>query len=303
MTFEALRDQIVWIGRRYRLGHLPGAPWLSAYLQRHHAELSRVAADQGLMWVTVDETALLVDPAVHFGDVLASGQVYEPQIRRLLRELLQPGDTVVEVGAHWGYHTLLMAKLVGEAGRVYAFEPFSSNYEMLRMSIDASDATTVVLSRQAIGEATRRASIALAEQTNSGSASLRALPPASNGAIAEMVDVITLDDFLRGNEVRRVALLKVDAEGAETLVLSGVTEHASAIDSLLIELHPHYLTDADYRLLLDSLSHRLLEDVGSWGTRFRVRTLADLRRARCILATKPAQTGTERGARRDGRGR
>lgn len=48
---------------------------------------------------------------------------YEPDVASALRKILRPGDTFIDVGANVGRHTLLAASLVGEAGRVLAFEP------------------------------------------------------------------------------------------------------------------------------------------------------------------------------------
>src|SRR5215213_552816 len=48
---------------------------------------------------------------------------YEPQDTALVRALLEPEMTFVDVGANWGYYTLLAASLVGRKGQVISFEP------------------------------------------------------------------------------------------------------------------------------------------------------------------------------------
>src|SRR5687768_8794135 len=48
---------------------------------------------------------------------------YEPEVQRTLRRFVRPGDTVVDVGANMGIHTMLLADAVGPNGRVHAIEP------------------------------------------------------------------------------------------------------------------------------------------------------------------------------------
>lgn len=60
---------------------------------------------------------------------------YEPDVCKTLTTFLRPGAVCADVGAHVGYMTLLMAKLVGPRGRVYAIEADSDNVEMLRRNV------------------------------------------------------------------------------------------------------------------------------------------------------------------------
>lgn len=52
---------------------------------------------------------------------------YEYHKRRLFEQLIRPGDTVFDIGAHVGFYTLLASILTGPAGRVFAFEPLPRN--------------------------------------------------------------------------------------------------------------------------------------------------------------------------------
>ena len=56
---------------------------------------------------------------------------YETDVCPSIKEVVEPGWTVLDVGAHIGYHTLLLAKLVGEKGRVISFEPLPESHEFL----------------------------------------------------------------------------------------------------------------------------------------------------------------------------
>ena len=57
---------------------------------------------------------------------------HEPQVMQTIKDLVQPGWTAIDVGAHIGYSTLLLANCVGPKGRVIAFEPLTENFELLQ---------------------------------------------------------------------------------------------------------------------------------------------------------------------------
>ena len=61
---------------------------------------------------------------------------YEPEMQSALRELIKPGMTVYDVGANIGYVTLMLAKLIGAQGKVYAFEALPDNVERLRRNVE-----------------------------------------------------------------------------------------------------------------------------------------------------------------------
>ena len=63
---------------------------------------------------------------------MTAGRVWEATETHWFVKSLRPGDVVVDVGANVGYYTIIAGKLVGEAGRVYAFEPDPVSFELLR---------------------------------------------------------------------------------------------------------------------------------------------------------------------------
>ena len=70
---------------------------------------------------------------------------YEPEIRKIFKSHVKRGCTVVDIGAHIGYYTLLSAKLVGPEGKVFAFEPNPENCLILERSIAANNFHNVQL--------------------------------------------------------------------------------------------------------------------------------------------------------------
>src|SRR5579859_1407085 len=82
----------------------------------------------------VDVTDFIGTCIYHFG-------VWEPHLSAFILGRLQPGDVFCDIGAHIGYHTLLAAPVVGEAGKVIAIEPSQVTLEALRRNIEMNAAT------------------------------------------------------------------------------------------------------------------------------------------------------------------
>ena len=59
-------------------------------------------------------------------------ETHDPYVTDFLWNHIRPGTTVVEVGAHIGYYTMILSKKVGVYGKVFAIEPLPDNVERLR---------------------------------------------------------------------------------------------------------------------------------------------------------------------------
>ncbi len=141
---------------------------------------------------------------------------FEDEIK-FLRQFLKPGDRVIDIGANYGVYTLSMAKLVGPAGRVWAFEPASSTAKLLAASIAANDFSQVELTQNALSREKGGAELALNENSE-----LNALVRDNiSGSETETADVTTLDTCLAAYGWEDIQFLKLDAEGEEENILRG----------------------------------------------------------------------------------
>src|SRR3954471_4835586 len=83
---------------------------------------------------------------------------YEQDEIHFVQRVLRSGDSAIDVGAHIGFFTMHMASAVGRAGRVYAFEPFDANADLLDRSIRENDyADRIQFERTAVGACAGRA--------------------------------------------------------------------------------------------------------------------------------------------------
>ncbi len=92
-------------------------------------------------WVWVQGHKLFLDKLDTLE--LATREIYEPLETQLLLKRLKPGQTFVDIGANIGYYTLLAARQVGPAGRVYAFEPDEENFKLLQKNTEINGYSNV----------------------------------------------------------------------------------------------------------------------------------------------------------------
>jgi FkbM family methyltransferase len=143
------------------------------------------------------------------------GEWTEPEIA-LLVGLLQPGDAAIDVGAYIGTHAIPMARAVGPAGQVLAFEPQPLARQLLRANLAANQIGNVRLEATLCGAARGWADIPAIDYHRPGNFGATAFEAGGQGA--ERVPIAPLDDVFDGERLR---LVKVDAEGMEADVLRG----------------------------------------------------------------------------------
>lgn len=145
---------------------------------------------------------------------------FSPGERLLMEQLIQPGMTVVEVGANLGAHTVALARRCAPAP-LYAFEPQQRVFQILCANLALNDIGNVVALPEACGEAEGEADLPAINYAGAGNFGGVSLLPATPGAAhAHRVRVRTLDSL----GLPACGLLKVDVEGFEPQVLRGARE-------------------------------------------------------------------------------
>jgi len=170
---------------------------------------------------------------------------YETAEVAFARRTLRAGDTAIDVGAHIGFFTIHMAAVVGPAGRVYAFEPFDVNADLLERSVTENGfGDRVELRRGAVGGSSGAATLTFPEETlNSGGAYLlRDGTAPLTGNRTRAVPLAALDDLALRRPVR---FIKMDVEGAEPQVLRGAARVLREDRPVILsEVHPTQLQRA-----------------------------------------------------------
>ena len=168
---------------------------------------------------------------------------YEPDTTQLAKREIRAGDVVVDVGAHIGYFTLLFARLVGERGRVYAFEPDPDNFALLQANVEANGYTNVVLEAMAVSEEVGTVRLYRSEDNP---ADHRIYDSQENRPYVE-VPATSLNAYF-AERSPRVDLVKIDVQGAEGAVVRGASQLLARNPSLelIVEFSPACLQSAGF---------------------------------------------------------
>lgn len=170
---------------------------------------------------------------------------YEPQETALVRHLLRPDAVFVDVGANWGYFTLLAANLVGPNGRVVALEPEPRCHTALveNVSENGMDNVTVLALAASDGDGYLALQGYDAALENYGTSRIVFSTDGETGMI--QVKARRLDDALDDLGLPRVDLAKMDIEGSEGAALAGLGRSLAAgrIERLIVELHSSRLSE------------------------------------------------------------
>jgi FkbM family methyltransferase len=231
---------------------------LLVLLATHGGELFRRARFAVTGQIPIEGIPLAFAPGDDFTEWLLENGPWEPQQTRLLISRLRPGDTFIDVGAYVGYYTLIAARRVGRTGRVIAFEPAPKNFETLRQNVRLNRLENVTLEQKALADKPGTLRLFLDELYGMN----HTITGAGDGRRYRDVKALALDDYL-ANADFRVDLVKIDAEGAEGLILGGM---AKTLDrhpdlKLVLEFSPSLLrkTGVDPQEMLDALLQRGFE--------------------------------------------
>lgn len=168
-----------------------------------------------------------------------------------LKDFVPGGCLVIDVGANVGFFSLRFARWVGERGEVIAIEPEVRNYDSLISALGRANVLNRVHALKAVAAAAPGTMFLEINPLHPADHKLsrdgRGLP----------VSAVTLDELVQDKRHLRPALVKIDVQGAEMLVLEGASGILkTAGPALFIELHEEGLNKfgTSVSAILDHLS-------------------------------------------------
>jgi FkbM family methyltransferase len=159
---------------------------------------------------------------------------WEPEVVRSIQDHVHSGTRVLDIGAQSGFYSLLLSRLVGPAGTVFAFEPLPANFRILEENLRLNSIQNVTIRREAVSDFSGNISFDFPREE----VSLIAGPLLESDNLGTFqVPAISLDEFVRQTG-QPIQFIKMDVEGAETAVLRGAVETLKAFHpSMVVELH------------------------------------------------------------------
>lgn len=173
--------------------------------------------------------------------------IWEPNLSHWIRGRLKGGDVFIDIGANVGYYSLLASRLVGDSGRVVAIEALPAIFEKLGSNLKTNRITNAQAVNMAVWD--REELVTLFSRSED----LPATTTAMNGWADQwnlrkqcQVAGAPLSEILTREQSRSARLIKVDVEGAEWRVISGLKpllEVANKDLEIMIEVAPKMLRD------------------------------------------------------------
>jgi FkbM family methyltransferase len=147
---------------------------------------------------------------------------YEVPIQNIFAQHLKTGAVFYDIGANVGFFSIVAAKLVGDSGKVIAFEPGKDNAQAIRHNGALNNFKQIEVIEKAISNNSGSGQLLLAKYSGGHALATADAPPDLAGEIT--VDVVSIDDLIAQKLIEPPNFVKVDVEGAELDVLKGMKE-------------------------------------------------------------------------------
>lgn len=175
----------------------------------------------------------------------------EPVLSETITKMDLRDQIAIDVGASYGYYSLLLSRCVGDFGLVYAFEPDPDSLLRLARNLELNHVRNVTLLPYALSDNTH-ADLWTVNPNEPWDNKI--VSPAESAALPNLntrpIVSIPIDIMLESFRGKRIALIKIDVEGSEVSVLRGaeklLQEHRPTI---VIELHSADLATQTFQIL------------------------------------------------------
>jgi FkbM family methyltransferase len=150
---------------------------------------------------------------------------HQPRQTALVKRLLEPGMTFLDIGARWGYFSLLAAHAVRAEGSVFSLEPDPVRFCRLLANANKNSLTSIM--PLAVAAADQSGQIALQTSISGAEVDIR-------------VAAEPIDELIDSLGAARIDLLKMDVAGAERRALIGMTAglRSHRYRRILLDLYP-----------------------------------------------------------------
>lgn len=235
-AFQKAKDFLAGAGAK----KVPGSARVYVFLKRNLKPKGSVLIEShgNMMYADARDEGVL--------PLLLDGGIYEEFETELFKGLLKPGMVVVDIGANIGHYSLIAARLVGDSGHVYSFEPDPHNFDLLRRNIEMNGFKNVTPVNKALSNEPGTLTLHL-DKYNLGGHSLTSDNILIDAGTVE-VETTTLDlFFISSGGGDRIDVMKMDTQGSEGTIVEGARRLMEENDlAILMELWPFGLRNAGY---------------------------------------------------------
>ena len=132
-----------------------------------------------------------------------------------LKTQINEGDTIIDLGANIGYWTLFFAQLVGKSGKVFAFEPEPTLFEILKKNVEVNEFKNITLIQKAVSNISKKGKLFLSSNPND-----HRIFDATGTRNSINIDTISLDEYFSSNDLQ-IDFIKSNIQGADFSAIEG----------------------------------------------------------------------------------
>ncbi len=184
--------------------------------------------------------------------------VSEMAVQEFLVGALRPAGVLYDVGANIGFFSLLGARLVGDQGRVIAFEPVPENADAVRRNAALNGFENVFVRDVAVGRACGAVDLVLTRHPGGATLASVGEPPDARGIVRVVAK--SIDALMEREDFPAPSVVKIDVEGAEMEVLLGMERTARRVRPAIV-----CEVDAASREEAEAKARAVEDLLGSWG--------------------------------------
>lgn len=154
---------------------------------------------------------------------------------KLLKQLIKPGDYILDIGANIGFYAKLLAEFTTSKGRVFCFEPDSTNFKYLTKNVKGIK--NITLFNKAVSDKDDTLKVYKSKLLNVDHRTY----PVNNYDSIEEISSVKIDDLIANKIIPKVDIIKIDIQGYELTAFKGMEQLLSSSTDLKIvaEYWPH----------------------------------------------------------------
>ena len=166
---------------------------------------------------------------------------YEQEVTLLMQNYVEIGDTVLDIGANIGVHSLNLSKMVGKSGVVYSFEPIPFLKDKLNLNISLNSFTNISIMPFALSDSNYTIKTAFSQNGNNGTFFIQ-----NDDSGETEINCVKGDDWANQQQITNLKLIKIDVEGFEYKVITGLKNTISKFKPVIFfEYDTNYISRAN----------------------------------------------------------
>lgn len=168
------------------------------------------------LYLTKDSYRFWLNPEKYLDQTIINTGIFEEKSTLAVKRLVKKNDIVLDIGANIGYYTVIFSHLVGSNGKVLAFEPTKHYRKILKQNLRVNRILNCKVFDFGLSDRKEQQKICIGDCSATIHWTSDEKPKDT-----EMIALISLDEFIKSNPLKKINFIKIDVDGHEPLFFKG----------------------------------------------------------------------------------